>query len=285
MSDQPPVSGVDLARVALQAARASAKAAPPPKRRTGAAPPRQARSGGRDPMGLGAAIGRMVTDRGWEQATAGGNLVAQWPTIAPALAGHVTAVRYDEETRTLHLLPATATYRTQLTLHQRDIITRINAAAGPDSVRRLEILRPADLNARSAEAPQRTAPVTPTVARPPAEAPVKTREDASEGYHQALAAHRAAVEARADSSSSPLVRAAAERQIRERAREPEELFGDGRKALEELRAKAAAQQRGATSSDAARARALQRLAAERAGLTTLVPPAPAPAPRRLDQTA
>lgn len=43
---------------------------------------------------------------------------------------------------------------------------------------------------------------------------------------------------------------------------PEERFADGRQAVEELRTKAA-MHHGARSSDAARARALQRLAAER----------------------
>ncbi|MFE9853387.1 hypothetical protein ACFYPN_31995 [Streptomyces sp. NPDC005576] len=117
--------------------------------------------------------------------------------------------------------------------------------------------------------------VAPTVIRASTPAPAKTRDDASDGYHQALAAHRAARETQP--ICDPLVRAAAERQIRDRAREPEALFGDGRKALEELRTKAAAQQR-STSSDAARARALQRLAAERAELTTLTPARPAAAP-------
>ncbi|XXZ47620.1 hypothetical protein AAGT00_01355 [Streptomyces cavourensis] len=62
--------------------------------------------------------------------------------------------------------------------------------------------------------------------------------------------------------------AAAERQLRE----PEEHFADGRQALEELRAKAAAQQR-VRPSDVSRARALQRLAAKRAGLATITPAA------------
>ncbi|MGW1465875.1 hypothetical protein ACWCPT_16225 [Streptomyces sp. NPDC002308] len=78
--------------------------------------------------------------------------------------------------------------------------------------------------------------------------------------------------------------AAAERQIREQPREPGEHFGDGRKALEVLRTKVAAQQRAPTSSDAARARALQRLAAERAGLTTPAP-APVPSPAQPSQVA
>ncbi|WP_373429664.1 hypothetical protein [Streptomyces sp. W4I9-2] len=52
-------------------------------------------------------------------------------------------------------------------------------------------------------------------------------------------------------------------------------------ALEELRAKTAAQQQ-ARPNDASRARALQRLAAERAGLTIIVPAA---SPERLDRAA
>lgn len=52
----------------------------------------------------------------------------------------------------------------------------------------------------------------------------------------------------------------AERDLHDRLREPEEHFADGRQALEELRAKAAAQQQGRPS-DVSRARALRRLAA------------------------
>ncbi|MEU9677852.1 hypothetical protein AB0D92_30625 [Streptomyces parvus] len=65
-------------------------------------------------------------------------------------------------------------------------------------------------------------------------------------------------------------------------REPEEHFADGRQAVEELRAKAAAQQR-VRPSDVSRARALQRLAAERAGPAAITPAAAAP--QRLDRTA
>ncbi|MFD3649633.1 hypothetical protein ACFWVT_31920 [Streptomyces cyaneofuscatus] len=72
--------------------------------------------------------------------------------------------------------------------------------------------------------------------------------------------------------------AAAGRQLRE----PAEQFADGRQALEELRTKAAAQQQ-VRPSDTSRARALQRLAAERAGLATITPSAAAP--QRLDRTA
>ncbi|MEF9915369.1 hypothetical protein RJT17_35145 [Streptomyces sp. P5-A9] len=69
---------------------------------------------------------------------------------------------------------------------------------------------------------------------------------------------------------------------RERLREPEELFADGRQALAGLEARTAATTDSSRSSDAGRARALQRLATERAGLATITPAA---APQQLGRTA
>ncbi|MGW2110923.1 hypothetical protein [Streptomyces sp. NPDC001948] len=63
--------------------------------------------------------------------------------------------------------------------------------------------------------------------------------------------------------------AAARRQVRDQAREPVEQFGDGRQALVDLEARTARSR----SSDASRARALRRLATERAGLSTITPAA------------
>ncbi|MFD3976183.1 hypothetical protein [Streptomyces cyaneofuscatus] len=95
------------------------------------------------------------------------------------------------------------------------------------------------------------------------------RADPPEGYREAITAHRATWNATRQ-RTSPEIQAAAERQLRDRIREPEENFADGRQALEELRAKAAAEQQ-VRPSDASRARALQRLEAERAGLSTIAP--------------
>ncbi|MGW2110926.1 DciA family protein [Streptomyces sp. NPDC001948] len=274
----PTGSGVDLARVALRNARAAAKAQPRPKRRTGASASGRARTGGRDPLAFGDALARMVAERGWDTTTAAAattsSVINQWPAIAPELAGKVDAVRFDSTTRTLYLLPATPAYRTQLTLHQREVIAKVNTVVGPDTVQHLEILLPAALTtARASHRP--AAPSTPTTAPPTAGATgaaraVKTRADASAGYHQALAAHRDTWSP--ETKTDPKVLAAARRQIRDQAREPEEHFGDGRQAPEQLRAKAAAQQQ-VRSSSVSRARALQRLAAERSGLTTITPAA------------
>ncbi|MFD8119413.1 hypothetical protein [Streptomyces microflavus] len=125
--------------------------------------------------------------------------------------------------------------------------------------------------------PPNTRTPAPAAAPHPVTAPKQeARQEAPEGYREAVAAHRATWTRQ--QHTNPEIQAAAERQLRE----PEELFADGRQALAELQAKAAAQQR-VRPSDASRARALQRLAAERAGLTTITPAAAAP--RALDRTA
>ncbi|MER7050297.1 DUF721 domain-containing protein [Streptomyces jumonjinensis] len=82
------VFGVDLARVALRAAMEAARkngSAPKVKKkpRTGTA----VRRDGREPMGLGAAIGALIAERAWEFPAAGGALRERWAAIAPASPG------------------------------------------------------------------------------------------------------------------------------------------------------------------------------------------------------
>ncbi|MFJ6452276.1 hypothetical protein ACIQNV_37370 [Streptomyces hydrogenans] len=77
MSTVPELSGVDLARQALLAAREAAKtngtARQKPKRRTCTA----LRRDGREPLGLGAAISMMMTERGLVAPAADGSVLAQ----------------------------------------------------------------------------------------------------------------------------------------------------------------------------------------------------------------
>ncbi|MEU0102947.1 DciA family protein [Streptomyces sp. NPDC006267] len=287
MTETTTASGADLARIALQTARAAAKSAPQPKRiRTTTT--RNQRSGGREPLPFADALSRMVAERGWATpaaaAATAGSVIDQWPAIAPELAGKVEAVQLDPATGTLHLRPATPAYRTQLTLHQKQIVAKVNAAVGPDTVRHLEILRPAAL-ASPHQAPRsdaRRAPASAAAPQPVVASVECARQEAPEGYREALAAHRATWNTTRQ-HTNPEVQAAAERQLRERLREPEEHFAEGRQALQELRAKAAAQQQ-VRPSDASRARALQRLAAERAGLASITS-TPAPCPARPSQAA
>ncbi|MCR8945111.1 DciA family protein [Streptomyces sp. OUCMDZ-4982] len=254
MSETTTPSGADLARIALQSARTAAKSAPQPKR-TRTTTTRTRRSGGREPLPFAAALSRMVAERGWATpaaaAATAGSIIDQWPAIAPALTGKVNAVHFDTSTRTLHLRPATPAYRTQLTLHQKQIIAKVNDTVGPDTVRQLEILRPAALASPS---PGDTRPPASPAAPQPAAVPRQpARKEAPEGYRAAITAHRATWTRQ--QHTRPEIQAAADRQLRDRLREPEEHFADGHQALEELRAKAAAQQR-VRPSDVSRARAL-----------------------------
>lgn len=178
MSQQP--SGIDLARAALAAARASAKTRPTqPQKKTRARRTSSRRPG--DPMGLGAAITGMMTDRGWEPPEQNGSIIDQWPTIAPELADKVHAVRYEHDTGTLHLRPLSPTYATQLRLYQTQILAKVQQAPSGASVRALRILP-----VGAAPEPAAAAPAEPDP-KPEPQGPVKTRETASVGYQQARA--------------------------------------------------------------------------------------------------
>ncbi|WP_063762400.1 DciA family protein [Streptomyces sp. NRRL F-5123] len=251
-------SGVDLARVALQAAKAGARkrgeqpgAGKPGRARTR----RSVRGNGREPLGLAAAFQQLVTERAWEIPAAGGTVLQQWPAIAPDLAAHVRAVGFDAGTGGLDLLPESPAYATQLRMSTARLIALANQAAGREAVRSIRVLPPGThISAPAVD-------VSPA-ALPESAGPVRTREDASDGYRQALAAHQAARPGDGD-RLAPAVRAAIERQdqMLQARREPEEEFGDGQAALEQMQARVARE----AAPDRARARALQRLADERAG--------------------
>lgn len=182
MTDLQP-SGVDMARAALAAARAAAKTRPTQTQKKTTRPRRETRTGGRDPMALGAAITGMMTDRGWEPPEPGGSIIDQWPTIAPELADKVAAVRFEHETGTLHLRPVSPAYATQLRMFQTQMLRRIHEKNGSRSVRALRILPPG-----AVVRPADSEPQQPESAKPADGAPVKTRDLASPGYRATLEA-------------------------------------------------------------------------------------------------
>lgn len=221
MTNQP-VSGVDLARVALQNARAAARSQPQPKRRMGASAPRRTRTGGREPVGFAAAIEQMMAERGWDMAAKGGSILDQWLTIAPELAGKVAAVKFDDESRTLHLRPASQAYRLQLELHQRQIIGKVNAKVGDGTVHVLKILTP---GAVDTPVPAPTSAADTADPRPVQPAVPAAPKPKNPGYLAAIAAHQEHKATR-DHEMDAHVREAAERQNQAltRKREPEDAF-------------------------------------------------------------
>lgn len=151
MTDQSPKtpepSGVDLARVALRAAKEQARA-----RGAAAQQKKQARRGGlrsgaradgRDPLPLGAAINRLVTERGWEAPAAVGGVMGRWPQmVGPEVAQHCEPQRYDEDARVLTVRCDSTAWATQLRLLAPQLVARLNADLGQGTVRLIKVLGP-----------------------------------------------------------------------------------------------------------------------------------------------
>jgi len=147
---QPEVSGVDLARVALRAAKEQARArgaAAQQKNqaRRGGGLRSGARSDGRDPLALGSAINRLITERGWETPAAVGGVMGRWPQIVgDDLANHCVPVRYDEDPaeRVLTVQCDSTAWATQLRLLAPQLVARLNADLGNGTVRMIKVLGP-----------------------------------------------------------------------------------------------------------------------------------------------
>ncbi|MEH0541435.1 DciA family protein [Streptomyces sp. NPDC006632] len=271
------VSGVDLARVALRAAMEAArkngagqKAKKKPRAHAAV------RRDGREPMGLGAAIGALVTERAWELPAAGATLRERWAAIAPELAGHVAAVSYDPDSGQLTVCPESSAWATKARLEQTRVIAAANKAAGRTVVRALRVLAPGAVPAPG------SADVAPADPAPAPTGPAKSRETACEGYRRALAAHQeAAVPSRVD----PGIAEAVERQTRAMRELSRRAFPEIDVVPDDALAPiAAARAQRRHQADVSHAAALRRARAERAAReagTSAVLPQPA----RLQESA
>ncbi|MER5747127.1 DUF721 domain-containing protein [Streptomyces sp. NPDC002225] len=207
MSTESELSGVDLARQVLIAAREAAKknGSTPrkPKRRISTA----VRHGGREPYGLGAAISMMMTERGMAAPAVGGTVLAEFDTIlakaVPELAGRAQAVAFNTDTGRLDVAPRRPGVRHEAALDHAEA-DRSRQREGPRRARPLGT-HPAARVQRHAVPAASGHRSRPRRAGTPAAAagPVKTRKTASAGYRRALAAHQAAQQARAPDAPVP----------------------------------------------------------------------------------
>ncbi|WP_030237344.1 MULTISPECIES: DUF721 domain-containing protein [unclassified Streptomyces] len=143
----PEPSGVDLARVALRAAKEAARA-----RGDAAQQKKQARRGGlrsgaradgRDPMALGSAINRLITERGWEAPAAVGGVMGRWPQIVGEdVAKHCVPERYDEDERVLSVRCDSTAWATNLRLLAPTLVARLNEDLGHGTVRQIKVQGP-----------------------------------------------------------------------------------------------------------------------------------------------
>lgn len=146
---EPRLSGADLARVALRAAKEQARrrgeqARERTQARRGGGLRSGARADGRDPLPLGAAIGRLIAERGWEAPAAVGGVMGRWPQIVgPDLAGHCAPEHYAEDERVLTVRCDSTAWATQLRLLAPQLVARINADLGEGTVTLIKVLGPA----------------------------------------------------------------------------------------------------------------------------------------------
>ncbi|GGR04209.1 DciA family protein [Kitasatospora griseola] len=140
---EPQLSGADLARTVLRAAQRAARTSShaPAKRKPPTA--REIAQLGRDarePAPVAGVIATMADIAGWATGTARGTLHGKWATIVgDQHARHWTPAGFDVTTSTLRILADTPAWATQLRLHQRDVLRRLDQHLPAGSVRALDV--------------------------------------------------------------------------------------------------------------------------------------------------
>ena len=143
--------GSDLARAALESARATARAngrRAAVRRAPGAAHGGRRRgwsgpgTDDRDPQPLGRLTSRLVTDRGWGEQVAGGAVFGRWARlVGEEIAEHAMPVTLRDGELTVQA--SSTAWATQLRLLQRQLLGRITAGVGSGVVTRLRVQGPA----------------------------------------------------------------------------------------------------------------------------------------------
>lgn len=221
-------SGQDLARQSLNAWKANAKTRPAATARKRRSRTRRVdRTSGRDPVAFAALLGTLTKEQGWNISLEGGSILEQWPTLCPELfVGKLEPVSFDAELGRLDLRPGSHAYAAQLRLLGGQLAKQINDRLPSPVVHSIRVLPVGAL----------ATPEGPPTQRPaPQDAPIRTRDDASPGYHRARAA--ALARKPQDLADNRYLRAARERQARAladpRQREPEGQFAQAVAAQQE----------------------------------------------------
>jgi predicted nucleic acid-binding Zn ribbon protein len=147
--EEADLRGPDLVRAALAQAKAAARArgvAPTTRRRR---PPASDRSGSgadaRDPVRFGAAIQRLVAERGWEDTTAAAGVLARWDElVGPEIAEHCRPVSLRDGE--LALTAESSAWATQLRLLTTTLQRRLEDQVGKGVVTRIVVRGPSQAN-------------------------------------------------------------------------------------------------------------------------------------------
>ncbi|MGW0180030.1 DUF721 family protein [Nocardia sp. NPDC003345] len=152
-SEPPELRGVDLARRALEEARAAARASGKSVGQGRSSPRRGQRAGrrrsgwsgprpdDRDPQPLSKLATSIARSRGWSAKVAEGTVFGHWAgVVGEDIAAHATPVKL--ENGVLSVAAESTAWATQLRLLQSQLLAKIAAAVGPGVVRSLRIAGP-----------------------------------------------------------------------------------------------------------------------------------------------
>ncbi|WRH26298.1 DUF721 domain-containing protein [Arthrobacter sp. JZ12] len=96
---------------------------------------------GRDPQGVGAVFGRLLSERGWNSPVAVGSVMARWEElVGPEIAAHCVPESF-RETTVLVRCDSTA-WATQLRLISPDLLRRFEQELGAGVVTAMTIVGP-----------------------------------------------------------------------------------------------------------------------------------------------
>jgi predicted nucleic acid-binding Zn ribbon protein len=144
MSDERPPRPSDVARAALEAARAAAASRPQPTRRRIAGPRRAwsgAGPGADDPQLLGRLVDSLVSDQDWSQHTRVGSVFGRWSAlVGDDIAAHCAPQTLNDGE--LLVVAESTAWATQLRLLAPTILAKLRAAVGGDVVTRLRVVGP-----------------------------------------------------------------------------------------------------------------------------------------------
>jgi predicted nucleic acid-binding Zn ribbon protein len=95
----------------------------------------------REPTAFSTAVSRLLADRGWQAQASDATVLARWEAIVgPDVAAHCAPVSLRDGE--LELAAESTAWATQLRLLSRQILARLRAELGPDTVRRITVRGP-----------------------------------------------------------------------------------------------------------------------------------------------
>jgi predicted nucleic acid-binding Zn ribbon protein len=95
----------------------------------------------REPVGFGAAIARLLAERGWKEQAADASVLARWDVIVgPDIASHCTPVSLRDGV--LELEAESTAWATQLRMLSRQLLATLRKELGRDVVQRIVVRGP-----------------------------------------------------------------------------------------------------------------------------------------------